>query len=284
MGYLGPIKPTPMRTSLLLLLVSLCPVLNAQDVQKCCGTSNSTFLLGNLSTASHSQCLYLPGDLTGAVAGEITRLYYRYGTTGQANGNVLTDFMVRLTQTTATAFAGGNTFFTGLDTALVRASYSIAPGTTGDWFAIDLDSTFTYDPTRTLVVDLSFTGSVTTTFGTLATNQAGRKLYWNDLSSPTGQSVVTTWQDIGFDVAVPTGISAPAASTTTQLFPNPTTGLVHLRSAGSLGPLEVHDLTGRTLLRFAPSGPEADLDLRTLPPGTYLLRGVGAGALRVLVE
>ena len=284
MGYLGPIKPTPMRTSLLLLLVSLCPVLNAQDVQKCCGTSNSTFLLGNLSTASHSQCLYLPGDLTGAVAGEITRLYYRYGTTGQANGNVLTDFMVRLTQTTATAFAGGNTFFTGLDTALVRASYSIAPGTTGDWFAIDLDSTFTYDPTRTLVVDLSFTGSVTTTFGTLATNQAGRKLYWNDLSSPTGQRVVTTWQDIGFDVAVPTGVNGPIAAPAPSVHPNPTSGLLVVDTPGTPGPLSVGDLTGRTLLRFTPTTSPALLDLGALPAGTYLLHGATDKALRVVLQ
>ncbi|HMQ77421.1 MAG TPA: T9SS type A sorting domain-containing protein [Flavobacteriales bacterium] len=273
-----------MRSFLSILWLLIVPALCAQDVQKCCGTSNSTFLLGNLSTASHSQCLYLPSDLTNATAGPITRLYYRYGTTGQTTGNTLTGFMVRLTQTSATAFAGGNTFFTGLDTALIRASFTIPPGTTGDWFPIDLDDPFTYDPALTLVVDLSFTGSANTGFGTLSTNLAGRKLYWNDISSPTGQSVVTTWQDIGFDLNAPTGISGPAVSSTMQLFPNPTTGLVHLRSAAPLGPLELRDLTGRTLLRFAPTGPEADLDLRTLPPGSYLLLGVGAGALRVLVE
>ncbi|MBK7940660.1 MAG: T9SS type A sorting domain-containing protein [Flavobacteriales bacterium] len=273
-----------MRTSLLLLLPLFGPLLKAQDVQKCCGSSNSTFLLGNLTTANHSQCLYLPGDLTGAVAGEITRLYYRYGSTGQASGNALTDFMVRLTQTTATAFAGGDTFFTGLDTALARASYSIAPGTTGDWFAIELDSTFTYDPTRTLVVDLSFTGSATTNFGTLATNQAGRKLYWNDLSSPTGQSVVTTWQDIGFDVVVPTAVNGPIAAPAPSVHPNPTSGLLVVDTPGTPGPLSLCDLTGRTLLRFTPIASPARLDLGALPPGAYLLHGMGPTAVRVVLE
>ncbi len=45
-------------------LIFLLPPAQAQMVQKCCGTSNSTFLLGNLTTASHSQSIYTPADLT----------------------------------------------------------------------------------------------------------------------------------------------------------------------------------------------------------------------------
>ncbi|MBK7085996.1 MAG: hypothetical protein IPH53_15565 [Flavobacteriales bacterium] len=56
--------------SALLMLTAFAPT-QAQTVQKCCGSSNSTFLLGNLATANHSQCLYLPTDLTGATDGEI---------------------------------------------------------------------------------------------------------------------------------------------------------------------------------------------------------------------
>lgn len=248
----------------------LFPTAHAQDVQKCCGTSNSTFLLGNLSTASHSQCLYTPADLSNATTGDITRIYYRYGTTGQASGNTLTNFMVRMTQTPDTLFAGGNTFFTGLDTLLVRASHTIAPGTTGDWFVIELDTPFPYDPSLTLVVDLSFTGSVTTNFGTLSTNRAGRKLYWSDLTSPTGESVVTTWQDIGFDLAGSTAVWATMAAPSMHVFPNPAADRLWLSGASAQQPYQLLHADGR--LHRSGSWPAAGLPVHDLAPGPYLLR------------
>lgn len=241
---------------------------NGQTVQKCCGTSNSTFLLGNLSTASHSQCIYTPGDLTNEQAGDITRIYYRYGTTGQSTGNTLTDFMVRMVQTPASTFANGDTFFTGLDTVLTSASYTIVPGATGDWFAIDLDSTFAYDATLTLVVDLSFTGSATTNFGTSSTNLAGRKLYWNDLTSTTGQSVVTTWQDIGFDLA-PISAMAEVGNTNALFFPNPAAHSVYLVGAPTNTAYRLLHADGR-LVRTGTFN-TAGIPVADLASGSYLL-------------
>ena len=260
-----------MRTVLLsTLLLAAVTSTQAQTVQKCCGTSNSTFLLGNLATANHSQCLYLPADLTGATDGEITRIYYRYGTTGQTSGNTLTNFMVRMTQTYATAFAGGDTFFTGLDTILIRATYTIAPGTTGDWFVIPLDTAFVFDASQTLVVDISFTGSATTNFGTYSTNLAGRKLYWNDLTSPTGQSVVTTWQDIGFDLAPTTGLADQFTNTSLIPYPNPTISSVQLAGAAPNAPFQLVDTEGR-ILRSGTLTPEG-IDMNGLDPGLYFVR------------
>ncbi|QQR86684.1 MAG: T9SS type A sorting domain-containing protein [Flavobacteriales bacterium] len=258
-----------MHRSIAPLALLLAGSLQAQTVQKCCGTSNSTFLLGNLGTANHSQCLYTPGDLTGAIDGGITRIYYRYGTTGETDGNTLTNFMVRMTQTSATAFAGGNTFFTGLDTVLTSASYTIAPGTTGDWFVLELDSTFMFDASLTLVVDLSFTGSLTTNFGTLSTNLAGRKLYWNDITSPTGQSVVNTWQDIGFDLATSNAVEAPAITTSGAPYPNPVRDRLRVPDARTNEPFRVVAADGRVHMEGA--WPADGLDLSGATPGMYLL-------------
>ncbi|MBP6390663.1 MAG: T9SS type A sorting domain-containing protein [Flavobacteriales bacterium] len=252
-----------------LLMLPAFASTQAQTVQKCCGSSNSTFLLGNLATANHSQCLYLPADLTGATDGEITRIYYRYGTTGQTSGNTLTNLMVRMTQTSATAFAGGDTFFTGLDTILTLATYTIAPGTTGDWFVIPLDTAFVFDASQTLVVDISFTGSATTNFGTYSTNLAGRKLYWNDLTSPTGQSVVTTWQDIGFDLAPTTGVVDQFAAAPLIPYPNPTISSVQLSGVAPNTPFQLIHTDGR-ILRSGTLSPEG-IDMNGLDPGLYFV-------------
>ena len=63
--------------------------LQAQMFYKGLGTQNSTYLLG-LMTGSHTQCIYLPSDLTPVPqAGSIVRIYYRYGDVDQEVGNTL---------------------------------------------------------------------------------------------------------------------------------------------------------------------------------------------------
>jgi len=264
----------------LAFVLALSNVASGQMVQKCCGTGNSTFLLGNLSTSSHSQSIYTPGDLTDEASGGITTLYYRYGTTGITSGNTLTNFMVRLVQTTESSFAGGNTFFTGLDTVLTSASFTIDLGTSGEWFAIPLDSTFTYDAGLTLVVDISFTGSATTNFGTMSTSMAGRKLYWNDNTSPTGQSLVTSWQDIGFDLMISTGIAAQDVPTFT-IYPNPATDRVEVLRNGKMhgaATLQLVDMAGGVVMQRQLSGGDAPEVVRTdgLSNGLYQLRIIDA--------
>lgn len=262
------------RTLTLALLTSTAASTSAQTVQKCCGTSNSTFLLGNVGTAPHTQCLYLPGDLTNASAGEITRLYYRYGTTGVANGNTLGALLVRMGQTTATSFSGGNTFFTGLDTVLQLATFDILPGTSGDWFVIPMQSTFLYDPAQTLIVDIHFTNSTTTNFGCYGTTNNGRKLYSLNPTDITGNTTSTTWQDIGFDLNTSTGLDEAHALRAT-VFPNPAEDRLMLDvDGGTPAAVEVLDLHGRPLPVTALAQPGAPvlLDVAALPAGLYLVR------------
>lgn len=261
------------RYTLITLAAAIAIQASAQEVQKCCGTSNSTFLLGNIDYARHTQCLYTPADLTGEAAGYITRLYYRYGSTGIDAGNTLGEFSVSLGQTDMAAF-DGLAFFTDVDLALQTAAFTIAPGAQGDWFAIDLATPFLYDPTRTLIVDIRFTTSVTENFGTLSTTATDRKM----MSASTTDLEGELWdslQDLGFDLDDNAGISAHAIQGSTVL-PNPATTYTELRLPAPLNAhamLTLTDATGRIVRsQQVPQGStRIGLDLAALPAGMYLL-------------
>ncbi|MEM7041078.1 MAG: T9SS type A sorting domain-containing protein, partial [Bacteroidota bacterium] len=85
--------------------------------------------------------------------------------------------------------------------------------------------------------------------------------------------------------------AAPNTTTATvlvQLYPNPSNGLFHLRAQGKpLETVRVFDLAGRQIANQTLSGMNADLDLREIPNGTYLVQ-VAAGkrifTRRVIVQ
>ncbi|MGB3527673.1 MAG: T9SS type A sorting domain-containing protein [Flavobacteriales bacterium] len=264
-----------MKTSLTLTTLLLSTALFAQDVQKCCGTSNSTFLLGNTSYARHTQSLYLPGDLTNAQSGTIDRLYFRYGSTGEELGVTLSNVMIRLALTPATSFVGGNTFYTNLDTVLMTPELIIAPGLTGEWFSFPIDP-FQYDAGRTLILDIWFEGSSTTNFGTYGSNNNGRKLYAIDLDLTTGSSSSSTWQDFGFDVDGTTSIAEQQADAF-QLIPLPgheqwklSWNSVELDQAT----MQLRDATGRLLReeRVQPANGDHLLDMAGRSSGIYFVQ------------
>ncbi|MBZ0206502.1 MAG: T9SS type A sorting domain-containing protein [Flavobacteriales bacterium] len=268
---------------LLILLSTLClfTQTSAQDVQKCCGTSSSTFLLGSTSYARHTQCLYAPGDFTGAVSGSIVRLYYRYGVSGITEGNTLGQLRISLIQTPATAFSGVD-FLTGLQTVLNASALTIPPGSSGEWFSIDLDTPFEYDPTLSLVVDIRFETSVNTSFGTMSVSgTTGRKIMSNSTTTTSGETW-TTLQDIGFDL-LGTGTSDRLPGVT-SLFPNPADTRTELNLAVPLKEqalLTLSDISGRAvLLQQMPAGcSRATIDVSELPHGTYLLQLRGPSGL-----
>ena len=261
------------------LALFLATGLFAQEVQKCCGTSNSTFLLGNISYAKHTQSLYLPGDLSNAQSGTIDRLYFRYGNTGEDLGVTLSDFVIRLGQTTAGGFPSGNIFFTGLEVVQAGPALTIQPGVTGDWFSFPINA-FTYDAGQTLILDIWFSASTTVNFGTLGNANNGRKLYANDQASTTGATSSTTWQDFGFDVEPASSIqeTLPASFT---LLPMPGQQQWELSwAAGNTGLslLKLHDATGRMLHTEAvdPASGSLVLEMARYGSGVYLLQGRSA--------
>ncbi|MEO5585668.1 MAG: T9SS type A sorting domain-containing protein [Flavobacteriales bacterium] len=259
----------------LLIAISVAGTTYTQEVQKCCGTSSSTFLLGSTNYARHTQCLYAPGDFTGATSGSIIRLYYRYGTSGVANGNTLGDLSISLRQTTATAFSGVQ-FLTGLQSVLDATSLSIAPGQSGNWFSIELDTPFLYDPTQSLVVDIRFENSANTAFGTYATSgNTGRKIMSDSTASPTGETW-DTLQDLGFDLDDGAGVSQRVL-TDVMLYPNPAEARSELMWTMPLaqgGFITLSDLSGRTMMTspVAAGLTRTSLDLTSMAKGMYLLQ------------
>lgn len=270
----------------------LLSVSNAQQVQKCCGTSNSTFLFGSTTYARHSQLLYLPGDLTNAVDGPITHLYFRYGSTGEDLGNTLGNFVVRLGLTNETAFANGNEYFTGLDVVYTASEFTIAPGTTGEWFWFSLQTPFNYNTNRTLIVDISFETSTTTNFGTYGNTNSGRKLVSPDPASPTGSTTSSTWQDIGFDIDGTLLVDGPA-DWSASLWPNPAGEQAWLRWAKGAPDalrLVLVDASGRIVQDMnIPSGTtQTAINLQGLDAGIYMARwnnpdGMG-GSVRLVKD
>jgi hypothetical protein len=128
----------------------------SQTIYKGLNTSNSTFLLGAIN-ARKSQCLYKPSDFnTIPNNGEITKIYYRYGSTGNTAPHDLSPFTIKLGQTNDTFFSGDSLFFTGLSTVRFDSVYTIPAGTQGDWFGIDLQTPFAYDSSKTLIVEIKF--------------------------------------------------------------------------------------------------------------------------------
>ena len=257
---------------------------NAQQIVKATlGTSNSTFLLGN-TQALRTQCLYLPADLMAPVAGSITRLYFRYGTTGQGTGVTLGDLVIWMGTTNEVAFAGGNTYFTGLQQVLSIASFTIPPGTTGEWFPIDLQTPFAYNPNRTLIIEIEFATTTAQAFGTYGTTpNQGRKLYSGSTGTATGNTTSTTWQDLGFDLDDGTSI-VHAEMDGLAIWPNPAHEQVTLRlPADAVGTIEAIGADGRIARSWkAASSGVLVLDLNGLVPGVYSVRALGHITMRTI--
>ncbi|GAB3725752.1 hypothetical protein GCM10027594_07280 [Hymenobacter agri] len=136
-----------------------------------------------------------------------------------------------------------------------------------------------YDEASSLLVNGSnvyvagFFGSSVAAFGTTTLINPDASGYLGFLASLTDATLTATTAAIG--------PLEPA-----QLFPNPAHHTVTLRlPVGTVpAPLILTDALGRAVRRYpAPISPETSLDLRGLPAGLYLLRGVGL-AQRLVVE
>jgi hypothetical protein len=280
---------TPFRAGLSAIMVALPLLASAQlmpQVYKSSGgNTTSTFALGNSDYARKTQLLYDPQSITNATAGEMRRVYFMYSQADQTLGVTLDSLTLRVGQTADQSITS-NTFYTGLARVAYKSSITIPPGVTGDWFAIDLDSTFTYDPSQSLIVEITFARSfkpgttVTSNFGTYGGNLIGsiRKKLCDPNPYATVSTVSsTTWQHFGFDVT-PTGLSNEAASAALQVFPSPAHERLTVRwpeAASSPANVTLADLLGRTVRQATVPAAALQaghsLSVIGLPSGTYVL-------------
>ncbi len=259
----------------LLLVLPFAINLSAQQMQKCCNTTNSSFLLGSMTYARHNQSLYLPSDFNNNISGNITHIYYRYGTANAEQGNVLTDLTISMAHTTQTSFINDLFITQGLQPVLTSAVYTIPPGLPDEWFVIELDQPFAYDASLNLVVDINFDQSETLlTCRAVAT--PGRKIATGDPLSPVGTTTTSdNLHDIGFDLDGATGISSSGPITFTS-HPNPANDRLQVTFGQAIdAPIEVRimDATGRSVgERKLPKGSDRLLlDVSAFAPGLYTI-------------
>jgi Secretion system C-terminal sorting domain len=249
------------------------------------GNTNSTFALGNSDYARKTQLLYDPQSIQNAVAGQMQRVYFAYGSSDQAIGVILDSLTIRVGQT-ADVNIPSTTFYTGLKRVAYKPTITIPAGTSGDWFGIDLDSTFTYDPTQSLIVEITFADSrkpttgLPSNFGTAGDNVLGSNR--KKLCDPNPYATVstvssTTWQHFGFDVT-PLGLADDAASAALQAFPSPAHERLTVRwpeAAATPANVTLADVLGRTVRTATVSASALQaghsLSVSGLPGGTYVL-------------
>jgi hypothetical protein len=98
------------------------------------------------------------------------------------------------------------------------------------------------------------------------------------ITTPDG-CVTTDERTLIFDFAACNGISDPAAESGFRIYPNPGNGSVHIENQSGIAncQLSVIDIFGRELIKnqelsFSGTNHAFDLDLKSCPPGIYLLR------------
>ncbi len=120
-----------------------------------------TFYSGNTNSPSNAfpfstvagkqvQSLIAPGEFTGAYFGFITKFYVQG--TASITGTWST-FVIKMGQTTATTLPSG-ALATGL-TTVYSATTVTAATTAAGWVSFTLQTPFLYDPTKSLIVDIS---------------------------------------------------------------------------------------------------------------------------------
>jgi hypothetical protein len=112
------------------------------------------------------------------------------------------------------------------------------------------------------------------------------KLYAGGAFTTTGDGSKAISKFAIYDPAAPLATTSAKAMPVAQLYPNPAHGTATLRlpAGAPRQPLTLTDALGRTVRRFpAPATAEAELDLRGLPAGAYVMR-CGAYAQRLVVE
>ena len=170
------------------------------------------------------------------------------GSTGQATGNTLTDFRSAPAADHCDRVSKHRQLFHRLNDRAV-IPFVIAPGTTGDWFAIEPQSVRVRSFTEhwSFHANVHFNGQV---FGTLRHQQHRTKLVSPNLTDTVGSLTSSTWQDFGFDFLL-NGLDPSAAKLPRSLYPNPTSNLLTVTIDGPSvsGNLVVRDMQGREMLR-----------------------------------
>jgi hypothetical protein len=159
------------------------------------GTGNSFPF--NVAGGKRVQVLYRPGDFnqpTPATAGSITSISFFM--TGAFGSGSYTDLTIKLGQSTITSFTAGS-FYAGVLTTVYYRAVGILTGAAGQWMTLTLDTPFPYDPTQSLIVDISQCGVVGATGGNLTIAiLTGNRRIWSATESGCPLPYVSTDSEV----------------------------------------------------------------------------------------
>lgn len=252
-------------------------------------TTSGAFVFGN-TLARHNQTLYPPGSIAGPLntGGLITRVYFRYGSNaGNPGTNTLDSVVISLGQTDSLQLPRGNSFnnkFFGpwvISPVATLPQLVIPAGTEGQWIPINV-GLFTYDSSKSLIVDIKFKNSANQVFGAQSTGVFGPRLrvYADNFRDTTGSSSSSLVPHFGFDLA--TSVKPSLASLGIQVAPNPAQGTIRMQVPVTVvgKTYTVLDAAGRTVLtgNFA-----ANTRIAVPVKGLYVVRALGLSQ-RVVVE
>jgi alpha-amylase len=112
--------------------------------------------------------------------------------------------------------------------------------------------------------------------GTITLDEKGGFSSWvAEASLPAGDSWILLLSHQPQQVVIPTGLGPDKNPLGIAVYPNPTTGWVHIslsRDMPSNSQFRLYDLSGKLLQTLSFSGDQLSLDTSTWPAGTYLLR------------
>ncbi len=168
------------------------------------GTSTNSFPL-NTTTSNKVQWIYGPavfnsmGTIGGtpAYAGNITTVYFRVGSNNVPN---FTDFTISLGQTVGTQVNWLNgTYQTGLQQVFYQGNFNMAGAVSGQWYAINLQTPFLYDPNQSLVFEMKQNGYTPSGMTVRQNNAGGNSRIWGGFGATTG-SFGSGLVDFGMDL------------------------------------------------------------------------------------
>lgn len=232
----------------------------------------------NQPAGKQVQWLYLPGEInqpTTAPAGTLTSIAFRLNENYPFGPWTYSNFTVKLGQASVTTFSMG-TFYTGtLDTVYYRSSVTFT-GTPGQWLYITLDSVFVYNPSLSLIVDVSQCGAPGATgFAMCQSTGSGTRRNYSVGGCPfvytNGNNSVT---HIGLNICTSACVTTSIKDLTNEtnnisLYPNPATNVLNIQADKTIYGIEIMDITGRKVLEQ--NGNVSQIDIQSLEQGMYNL-------------
>jgi hypothetical protein len=184
------------------------------------------------------QDIYGPGEFTGATAGLIDVVWVRMAST-TAGAGPYTDFEVSLGQNIGTGTTSSTNFNTGLTSVYSNASYTTPAVSAGGWIEIPLSSSFEYDPTLSLVVEIKSTGVTGTGLNVYRLNLSDRRVYGPNAAT-TGGTVFNGPMELGLSISPIVLSTEDNVLSKILLYPNPSeTGEFYLNIPQNINDLEV---------------------------------------------